>query len=358
MLYPVEESRGYEARGDLWSPGYFRARCSKRGTTRDADRLDRIVRHDERAASHAGARGRAQRRRRLIAQAAPAARRRSPRNWCSRPISSSSRRRAAQRKRRAPAPRGDEVRTVIAGYHWFTDWGRDTMISLEGLTLTTGRYDEAGYILRTFAHYVRDGLIPKCFRRARRKGCITPPTRRCGSSTRSTRYLEPPAIGSRSTRCYPKLADIVAAHVRGTRFGIGVDPRTACCAQGAEGYQLTWMDAKVGRLGRDAAPRQGGGDQRALVQRAAPDGAVGARSRATPRRATYARARRAGLAIVQRAVLVRRGRIPLRRRRQRMRRPTIAKCRPNQVFAIVAAPSRARARAMGRCRARSCASGC
>ena len=58
---------------------------------------------------------------------------------------------------------GDEVRTVIAGYHWFTDWGRDTMISLEGLTLTTGRCLEAGYILRTFAHYVRDGLIPNMF---------------------------------------------------------------------------------------------------------------------------------------------------------------------------------------------------
>src|SRR5205807_1057706 len=58
---------------------------------------------------------------------------------------------------------GDEVRTVIAGYHWFTDWGRDTMISLEGLTLMTGRLLEAGYILRTFAHYVCDGLIPNMF---------------------------------------------------------------------------------------------------------------------------------------------------------------------------------------------------
>src|SRR5262249_6927210 len=58
---------------------------------------------------------------------------------------------------------GDEIRTIIAGYHWFTDWGRDTMISLEGLTLTTGRQTEAGYILRTFSHYIRDGLIPNLF---------------------------------------------------------------------------------------------------------------------------------------------------------------------------------------------------
>ena len=65
---------------------------------------------------------------------------------------------------------GDEVRTVIAGYHWFTDWGRDTMISLEGLTLATGRHDEAGYILRTFAHYVRDGLIPNMFPEGENEG--------------------------------------------------------------------------------------------------------------------------------------------------------------------------------------------
>src|SRR5262249_39583008 len=65
---------------------------------------------------------------------------------------------------------GDEVRTVIAGHHWFTDWGPGTMISLEGLTLVTGRHLEAGYILRTFAHYVRDGLIPNMFPEGEREG--------------------------------------------------------------------------------------------------------------------------------------------------------------------------------------------
>src|SRR5918997_4328205 len=65
---------------------------------------------------------------------------------------------------------GEQVRTVIAGYHWFTDWGRDTMISLEGLTITTGRHREAGYILRTFGHYVRDGLIPNMFPDGAREG--------------------------------------------------------------------------------------------------------------------------------------------------------------------------------------------
>ena len=63
-----------------------------------------------------------------------------------------------------------KLRTVIAGYHWFTDWGRDTMISLEGLTLATGRQVEAGYILRTFAYYVRDGLIPNLFPEGEKEG--------------------------------------------------------------------------------------------------------------------------------------------------------------------------------------------
>ena len=92
---------------------------------------------------------------------------------------------------------GDEVRTVIAGYHWFTDWGRDTMISLEGLTLTTGRHMEAGWILRTFAYYVRDGLIPNMFPEGENEGCITPPMRRCGSSMRSTGTWRPRATAPR-----------------------------------------------------------------------------------------------------------------------------------------------------------------
>ena len=64
---------------------------------------------------------------------------------------------------------GDEARTVIAGYHWFTDWGRDTMISLEGLTLCTGRHREARSILRTFANYIKDGLLPNLFPEGQRK---------------------------------------------------------------------------------------------------------------------------------------------------------------------------------------------
>ncbi len=120
---------------------------------------------------------------------------------------------------------GDEVRTVIAGYHWFTDWGRDTMISLEGLTLSTGRFMEAAWILRTFSHYIRDGLIPNLFpERPDRRASITPPTRRSGFSTRS--IATPTVSGDRSVlqMVLPKLLDIFEWHMRGTGFGIGVDP--------------------------------------------------------------------------------------------------------------------------------------
>jgi predicted glycogen debranching enzyme len=137
------------------------------------------------------------------------------------------------------------VRTVIAGYHWFTDWGRDTMISLEGLTLTTGRHAEAGYILRTFAHYVRDGLIPNMFPEGEKEGLYHTADATMWFFHAVSRYL----ASSRDTltldALYPTLKAIVSAHVKGTRFGIHVDEADGLLAQGAQGYQLTWMDAKV-----------------------------------------------------------------------------------------------------------------
>jgi predicted glycogen debranching enzyme len=140
---------------------------------------------------------------------------------------------------------GDEVRTIIAGYHWFTDWGRDTMISLEGLTLVTGRQVEAGYILRTFAHYVRDGLIPNMFPEGKKEGLYHTADASLWFFHAVQRYVD--YSGDRLTLAllYPVLKTIIEAHVRGTRFGIRVDERDGLVTQGAAGYQLTWMDAKV-----------------------------------------------------------------------------------------------------------------
>jgi predicted glycogen debranching enzyme len=140
---------------------------------------------------------------------------------------------------------GEEVRTIIAGYHWFTDWGRDTMISLDGLTLATGRYREAAYILRTFAHYVRDGLIPNMFPDGAREGLYHTADASLWFFHAVHRYAA--ATGDMETvrSLLPPLIDIVRHHLTGTRFGIGVDPVDGLLQQGQEGYQLTWMDAKV-----------------------------------------------------------------------------------------------------------------
>jgi predicted glycogen debranching enzyme len=150
---------------------------------------------------------------------------------------------------------GDEARTVIAGYHWFTDWGRDTMISLEGLTLCTGRHREAGEILRTFAGYVRDGLLPNLFPEGQRTALYHTADATLWYFHAIDRYLE--ATGDRDTlrTLWPTLVAIVDHHVRGTHFNIGVDPADGLLREGAEGYQLTWMDAKVD--GWVVTPRRG-----------------------------------------------------------------------------------------------------
>jgi predicted glycogen debranching enzyme len=141
---------------------------------------------------------------------------------------------------------GDQARTVIAGYHWFTDWGRDTMISLEGLTLTTGRYDEAGYILRTFANHVRDGLIPNFFPDHGTDGLYHTADATLWFFHAVQRYLTVTQDIDTLRALLPVLREIVRCHQQGTRFGIGVDPADGLLRQGAPGYQLTWMDAKVG----------------------------------------------------------------------------------------------------------------
>ena len=138
-------------------------------------------------------------------------------------------------------------RTVIAGYHWFNDWGRDTMIALPGLTIPTGRTDEAADILRTFARYVQEGLLPNNF--PDEVGVVP------GYNTVDAtlwyvialrRHYE--ATGDRGLvdELLPVLRDIIDHHISGTRHGIGVDPVDGLLRAGEHGVQLTWMDARVG----------------------------------------------------------------------------------------------------------------
>jgi predicted glycogen debranching enzyme len=150
---------------------------------------------------------------------------------------------------------GSELRTVIAGYHWFGDWGRDTMISLEGLTLCTGRYREAGAILRTFSNYVRNGLLPNLFPEGERQALYHTVDATFWYFHAISRYVA--ATGDRSlvADLFPVLQSIIEHHLKGTLYNIHVDPADGLVAAAAEGYQLTWMDAKVD--GWVVTPRRG-----------------------------------------------------------------------------------------------------
>jgi predicted glycogen debranching enzyme len=244
VLYPVEESRGYQARGALWSPGYFRFALSpgQRATLIASTETFQTMEVLEPEQALEVERGR---RRGLLAQAAPEVREGVAAELVLAAdqfiITPAGRTEEAARARAS----GDEVRTVIAGYHWFTDWGRDTMISLEGLTLVTGRHVEAGYILRTFAHYVRDGLIPNLFPEGQKEGLYHTADATLWFFHALSRYIESSNDRLTLPMLYPKLKNIIDCHVAGTRFGIHVDPADGLLSQGAHGYQLTWMDAKV-----------------------------------------------------------------------------------------------------------------
>lgn len=140
---------------------------------------------------------------------------------------------------------GEEARAVIAGYHWFGDWGRDTMISLEGLTLCTGRRQEAGAILTTYTHYMKDGLIPNRFPEGERRAHYNTADATLWYFHALDRYLGATGDHRMLARVYPLLKDVVRHHRDGTQFGIGVDPQDGLLQAGAPGYPLTWMDAKV-----------------------------------------------------------------------------------------------------------------
>jgi predicted glycogen debranching enzyme len=253
LLFRVEAARGYESSGELWSPGLYEVELAgKEMATLVAStepwetitamtpaqahefenvrrsRLAEIVspeRHDPIAGE--------------LAIAAdkflflPAGR-----------IADATRARA----------QGEELRSVIAGYHWFTDWGRDTMISLEGLTLVTKRFAEARWILHAFAHYVRDGLIPNHFPEGSHEGVYHTADASLWYFHAVARYLHYSEDRHSLHILLPVLENIIEHHRRGTRFGIKADA-DGLLTQGAPNFPLTWMDAKCGEW--VVTPRRG-----------------------------------------------------------------------------------------------------
>jgi predicted glycogen debranching enzyme len=145
--------------------------------------------------------------------------------------------------------------TLIAGYPWFSDWGRDTMIALPGLTLATGRPKVARGILMRFAKYVDQGMLPNRFPEGDEHPEYNSVDATLWYFEALRQYLE--ATGDQGTigKLYPAFADIVEHFVRGTRFNIHLDPSDGLLYAGQEGVQLTWMDARVD--GNVITPRMG-----------------------------------------------------------------------------------------------------
>ncbi len=136
--------------------------------------------------------------------------------------------------------------TIIAGYPWFSDWGRDTMIALPGLTLATGRHDIAASILRTFARFVSEGMLPNRFPDAGDAPEYNTVDATLWFFVAIDEYLRKTGDAQLRAELYPVLQIILQAHVRGTRYGIKADAGDGLLFAGQPGVQLTWMDAKVG----------------------------------------------------------------------------------------------------------------
>lgn len=222
----VEQARGYESVEDLYLPGLFRA-SMKPGdtvtvtvTTANADSIDLDT---DAAFTHA--------------QARQSALTKNARDDFEKQLFAAADQFIVQRDA--------SQYTVIAGYHWFGDWGRDTLIALEGLTLLTRRHAEAKEILLTLAHYVDQGMLPNRFPDA--------------SSVEYNAvdatlwyfhaidcYLQATRDDSLIRELFPTLASMIDWHLKGTRYNIHVDPADGLLYAGEPSVQLTWMDARIG----------------------------------------------------------------------------------------------------------------
>jgi len=147
---------------------------------------------------------------------------------------------------RRSLPDQPEGRSIIAGYHWFGDWGRDTMIALPGLTLSTGRPGVAKQILLAFAQFVDGGMLPNNFPDAGGKPEYNTVDAALWYFEAARQYYAATQDSETLAKLFPVLTGMIDAHVNGTRYNIHVDPADGLLYAGGPGVQLTWMDAKVG----------------------------------------------------------------------------------------------------------------
>ena len=226
FLYRVECERGLDFQEDLFNPLVFSWRLSR---TSCAQIIASIEAHDIEQAP--ALRNAEMQRRQKLADAAP--------------MNDPFVRSLAIAADQYLARRGEDW-TIIAGYPWFTDWGRDTMISLPGLTLFTGRTDIAKSILRNFARHTDQGMLPNRFVDSGEQAEFNTvdatlwffeAARAYASVTNDYEFLR--------QELYPVFNQIIDWHIKGTRYNIKLAENGLLNA-GAPGAQLTWMDAKIG----------------------------------------------------------------------------------------------------------------
>jgi len=152
-------------------------------------------------------------------------------------------------------PDGKRGTSVIAGYPWFADWGRDALLSLPGLCLATGRPDDAASILRSFARFEKDGLLPNRFPAPGEPWMDNSVDAPLLLAEAARRTVNATGDLDLARDLWPTLLSICTNFLRGTRHGISVDPADGLVRAAETGTQLTWMDAKVGD--RVITPRMG-----------------------------------------------------------------------------------------------------
>lgn len=218
--YPVEAERGLDDTEDLWTPGILEGELAIGQTATIAVSLEPLA----------------------SVPAQPPSAEEVPAPFSEHPLASALWCAAEQFLIRRP-----QGTSIIAGYPWFTDWGRDTMISLRGILLVRGRYDAAREVLHLFASHLRDGLIPNRF-----PDIGEEPEYNTADATLWFAWM---ADCYRKTTgdeeffretIYPRLRECFEVYRQGTRFGIRIDPSDGILRVGEPGWQVTWMDAKVG----------------------------------------------------------------------------------------------------------------
>jgi len=244
LHYELEEQRGYAADGSTWSPGYYKVDLAEHEQITFIASTERLAVVDALSPNEAWQTELDRRTRLLVAAGNP-----DPQSLTAELVLAADQFVIKPATRTADTARakaaGENARSIIAGYHWFTDWGRDTMISLEASRSPPARAAEARDTLMTFAQHLNQGLIPNLFPEGDQHGLYHTADATMWFFHAIDRYVTMTRDVETLRELLPALDEIIRQHRAGTLFGIRVD-QDGLLTQGDPQLPLTWMDAKVG----------------------------------------------------------------------------------------------------------------